>query len=184
MREPLERGGERTVSKQVKIAVLMGSESDLPVVEKTVETLEHFGVPFELHVMSAHRSPERVEQFAGSAQQRGLQAIIAAAGGAAHLAGVIAAQTSVPVIGLPVPTDRMGGMDSLFSTLQMPSGIPVATVGLGSSGARNAAVLAVQIVALSDPALREKLGEYRAAMAERVRTQDEGVQRWLAERSK
>ncbi|MHC4479403.1 MAG: 5-(carboxyamino)imidazole ribonucleotide mutase, partial [Planctomycetota bacterium] len=165
-----------------KVAVVMGSDSDLPVVEGTVELLEQFGVPFEVRVLSAHRSPDALEQFAAGAEERGLQVVIAAAGGAAHLAGVLAARTALPVIGVPVPTDRMGGLDSLLSTVQMPAGVPVACMGLGTSGARNAAVMAVEILAVHDADLRESLRRHREQMADRVREQDELVQRWLEER--
>ena len=161
-----------------KVAVLMGSESDLPVVEAAVKELECFGVPFELRVMSAHRTPQAVEQFARTAEGRGLQVIIAAAGGAAHLAGVLASLTTLPVIGVPIPTDRMGGMDSLLSTAQMPGGVPVACMGLGSSGARNAALLAVQILATADGGLRDALREHKVEMARDVEEQDARVGEW------
>ena len=167
-----------------KVAVLMGSESDLAVVESAVDTLEQFGVPFELRVLSAHRTPEAVEEFARGAEARGLQVLIAAAGGAAHLAGVLASLTSLPVIGVPVPTERMGGLDSLLSVVQMPGGVPVACMGLGPSGARNAALLAVQILATADPALRDALREHKAEMVRNVQEQDESVQRWRDEREK
>ena len=161
-----------------KVAVLMGSESDLPLVEGTVETLERFGVPFELRVLSAHRTPLAVEEFARGAEGRGLQVLIAAAGGAAHLAGVLASMTTIPVIGLPIPTEGMAGMDSLLSVVQMPGGVPVACVGLGSSGARNAALLAVQVLATADGALREALREHKAEMVRSVEGQDARVQKW------
>lgn len=167
-----------------KVAVLMGSESDLPVVEATVKELECFGVPFELRVMSAHRTPQAVENFARAAEGRGVQVIIAAAGGAAHLAGVLASLTTLPVIGVPVPTDRMGGMDSLLSTVQMPGGVPVACVGLGSSGARNAAMLAVQILATADPSLRDALREHKVELVRGVEAQDARIGEWLEERRK
>jgi phosphoribosylaminoimidazole carboxylase PurE protein len=160
----------------------MGSKSDLPVLEGMIGVFEDFGVAFEMKVMSAHRSPRAVEEFAQGARGRGLEAIIAAAGGAAHLAGVIAANTTLPVIGIPIPTDRMGGMDSLLSTLQMPGGVPVATVGLGKSGAKNAAVLAVQILAGADESLREALDEYKAGLSAHVEAQDSELQKWLEER--
>jgi phosphoribosylaminoimidazole carboxylase PurE protein len=165
-----------------RAAVVMGSKSDLPVLEGMIGVFEHFGVPFEMKVLSAHRSPRAVEQFAQGARERGLQVIVAAAGGAAHLAGVIAANTTLPVIGIPIPTDRMGGMDSLLSTVQMPGGVPVATVGLGRSGAKNAAVLAVQILAVGDESLRKPLEEYKAGLAEHVEAQDAELQKWLEER--
>jgi phosphoribosylaminoimidazole carboxylase PurE protein len=166
-----------------RVALVMGSESDLPVVEAAVDVLEQFRVPFETRVLSAHRSPEAVEQYAREATGRGVQVIIAAAGGAAHLAGVLASLTVLPVIGVPIPTDRMGGMDSLLSTVQMPSGVPVATVGLGRSGAANAGVLAVQILAGADPALREALRKHKETLAERVRQQDERIRTWCQDRT-
>ena len=166
-----------------KVALVMGSESDLPVVEATVEVLERFGVPFEMRVLSAHRSPQAVEQFAREAAARGLEVIVAAAGGAAHLAGVLAASTVLPVIGVPVQTDRLGGLDSLLSTVQMPAGVPVATVGLGKSGAANAGVIAVQILAAADPALRRALEQHKEALAEHVHQQDQRVRKWRQERA-
>jgi len=169
--------------QQASVAVVMGSDSDLSVVKHTVETLESLGVPFEVRVLSAHRSADAVEQYARTARERGLQAIIAAAAGAAHLAGVLAANTTLPVIGVPVPTNRMGGMDSLFSTIQMPSGVPVACVGLGKSGARNAAVLAAQILAGADPALQERLADYKRELSQDVGRQNSRVQKWLRERA-
>ncbi len=170
------------MKEQVRIAVVMGSESDLPVAEAAVEALEQFAVPVEMWVLSAHRSPEAVAQFAREAEGRGLRVIIALAGGAAHLAGVLAAHTTLPVIGVPIPTDRMGGMDSLLSTVQMPAGVPVACMGLGKSGARNAALMALQILATSDDALREALVRQRDELAAYVQHQDERVKRWLEER--
>ena len=172
------------MSQTPKVAVLMGSESDLPVVENAVEVLEQFGVPFELRVLSAHRTPQAVEEFARAAESRGLQVLIAAAGGAAHLAGVLASLTTIPVIGVPIPTDRMGGMDSLLSVVQMPGGVPVACMGLGPSGARNAALLAVQILATADPRLRDALRDHKAELARSVEEQDKSVQGWLDEREK
>ncbi len=165
-----------------KVAIIMGSESDLPILESAVQVLEQFSVPFELRVMSAHRSPAAVEEFAAGAADRGIRLIIAAAGGAAHLAGVLAAKCSLPVIGVPIPTDRMGGMDSLLSTVQMPGGVPVACMGLGKSGAKNAAVMAVQILALNDDALARALSEYKSDLAERVTHQDARVQKWRERR--
>jgi 5-(carboxyamino)imidazole ribonucleotide mutase len=165
-----------------KVAVLMGSESDLPVVEAAVEVFECFGVPFDLRVLSAHRTPQAVEEFARAAERGGFQVLIAAAGGAAHLAGVLASITTLPVIGVPIPTDRMGGMDSLLSIVQMPGGVPVACMGLGRSGARNAALLAVQILAASDGSLRDALREHKAEMVRNVEEQDARVQEWREKR--
>jgi len=169
------------MAEPARVAVVMGSESDLPMLEGAVQALGGFGVPFELRVLSAHRSPEAAAEFARTAEGRGLRVLIAAAGGAAHLAGTLAAHTTLPVIGVPVPTDRMGGMDSLLSTVQMPSGVPVACMGLGRSGAQNAAVLAVQILALADERLRDALRRHKDELGEKVREQDERVGRWLAE---
>ncbi|MDP6491232.1 MAG: 5-(carboxyamino)imidazole ribonucleotide mutase [Kiritimatiellia bacterium] len=170
------------MSEKPLVAVLMGSDSDLPVMESAVEALERFAVPFELRVMSAHRTPEAVRDFATGAAGRGLKVIIAGAGGAAHLAGVVASMTMLPVIGVPMPTDRAGGLDSLLSTVQMPGGVAVATMGIGKSGARNAALLAVQILALGDRALADALASYKSEMAGKVSEADARVAKWLAER--
>ncbi|MHC4592645.1 MAG: 5-(carboxyamino)imidazole ribonucleotide mutase [Planctomycetota bacterium] len=171
------------MSESPRIVIVMGSDSDLAVVERAVEVLERLGIAFELRVLSAHRSPEAVEQLAGEAESRGVEGVIAAAGGAAHLAGVLAARTTLPVIGVPVPTDRMGGMDSLLSTVQMPAGVPVACMGLGKSGAQNAAFLAAQILATHDASLREALARHKEELAERVQAQDARVQQWLRARA-
>ena len=150
-----------------KVAVIMGSASDLPVVRKAAETLRSFGVPFEVHVYSAHRTPA---QFAREARERGFGALIAAAGMAAHLAGALAAQTTLPVIGIPLKSNALDGVDALLSTVQMPSGIPVATVAI--DGAVNAALLAVQILAVEDAGLAKKLDGHRAAGAEKALAAD------------
>ncbi|MGN1062677.1 MAG: 5-(carboxyamino)imidazole ribonucleotide mutase [Candidatus Scatosoma sp.] len=142
-----------------KVAIVMGSDSDLPVAQKAAETLKKFGVPYETHVYSAHRTPEAAAKFAEEAREKGFGVIIAAAGMAAHLAGAIAARTTLPVIGIPCKSADLNGLDALLSTVQMPSGIPVATVAIG--GGTNAALLAVQILAVSDSALREKLDKKR-----------------------
>ena len=144
----------------------MGSDSDLPVVSKAIDTLKEYGVPFEVHIYSAHRTPVEAKEFSSSARQNGFGAIIAAAGMAAHLAGAIAANTTLPVIGIPVQSKNLGGMDALLSTVQMPSGIPVATVAI--DGATNAAVLAIQILAVEDAELANKLDAARKAGAEKV----------------
>ena len=132
------------------VGIVMGSDSDWPKIRSVAAALDEFQVPCEIRVMSAHRTPEIVREYATGAAPRGLKVIIAAAGGAAHLAGVVASHTTLPVIGIPVPTDLQGGLDSLLSTVQMPGDVPVATVGLGSGGARNAGLLAVEILALGD----------------------------------
>jgi len=167
------------MSEKPIVAVVMGSDSDLPVMESTVEVLRQFGVPFELSVLSAHRSPEAVHEFAAGAEQRGLKVLIAGAGGAAHLAGVLASLTCLPVIGVPMPTERMGGMDSLLATVQMPRGVPVATVGIGKSGAQNAGLLAVQILAGSDEKLRDAFRNHKAGMAGQVKDADARIKEWL-----
>ena len=149
-----------------KVAVIMGSDSDLPVVEKAFAVLEEYGVPYEAHVYSAHRTPEEARAFACSAAQNGFGAIICAAGKAAHLAGAFAANTVLPVIGIPVKSSTLDGLDALLSTVQMPSGIPVATVAI--DGAQNAALLAVQILAISDGTLAEKLAAARTAASQKV----------------
>ena len=149
-----------------KIGILMGSDSDLPVVQKAMDTLNEFGVPFEVHVYSAHRTPAEAKDFSASARANGFGAIIAAAGMAAHLAGAVAANTTLPVIGIPVSSKYFGGMDALLSTVQMPSGMPVATVAI--DGATNAALLAIQILAVTDDALAAKLDAKRSAGAQTV----------------
>jgi len=150
-----------------RVGIIMGSDSDWPMVQKAAETLKSFGVECEVRVMSAHRTPEDAFDYSGTAEARGLKVIIAAAGLAAHLAGVIAAHTVLPVIGIPVAGGPLNGVDALYSTVQMPSGIPVATVGIGN--ATNAGLLAVQILGVEDPALREKLHAYKTGMKEKVR---------------
>ena len=164
-----------------RVAIVMGSDSDWPVLQKTAETLKAFGVAFEARVMSAHRTPDRAAEFAKNAEQNGLRVIIAAAGMAAHLAGVLAAHTVLPVIGVPMPAGDLKGMDALLATVQMPGGIPVATVAIGSAGATNAALLAIEILALADPVLRVKLYKHKTAMAEKVVKADAELQKNLAE---
>lgn len=157
-----------------KVAVIMGSDSDLPVVEKAINKLSDFGIPCEVHVLSAHRTPEEAAHFSKKARKNGFGAIIAAAGKAAHLAGAIAANTTLPVIGLPIKSSTLDGLDALLSTVQMPSGIPVATVAI--DGAENAALLAISILSVSDKALAKKLSEARAAAAEAVLTKNRAVE--------
>lgn len=156
-----------------KVAVIMGSDSDLPVVEKAIKTLEEYGIPHEVHVYSAHRTPEQAKAFAESARDAGFGAIIAAAGKAAHLAGALAANTTLPVIGIPVKSSTLDGLDALLSTVQMPSGIPVATVAI--DGAANAALLAAQILAVSDAELARKLADARAASSANVLQKDQTI---------
>ena len=143
-----------------KVGIIMGSESDLPVVQKAADVLSDFGVPYEIHIYSAHRTPVEAREFSTTAKEKGFGVIIAAAGMAAHLAGAMAAGTTLPVIGIPIKSEQLGGLDALLSTVQMPSGIPVATVAI--DGAKNAAVLAVEILALGDEELSAKLEKFRA----------------------
>src|SRR5260370_11269907 len=158
------------------VALLMGSDSDLPNVKEACAVLQSFGVPFEAHVMSAHRGPEDLVAFVHQAEKAGVRMFIAAAGGAAHLAGVVAAHTTRPVIGIPIQTTSLGGLDSLLSTVQMPGGVPVATMAIGAAGARNAGLLAVQILAISDTALSDKLRQHQAEQVEQVRKKDKKIQ--------
>ena len=158
------------------VVLLMGSDSDLPTVKEACSVLQSFGVAFEAHVLSAHRSPEDLVAYVRKAEQSGVRVFIAAAGGAAHLAGVIAAHTIRPVIGIPIQTNAMGGLDSLLSTVQMPGGVPVATMAIGAGGACNAGLFAVQILALADPSLATKLQEYRVKQVEQVRQKDKKIQ--------
>jgi len=157
------------------VGIVMGSSSDRSIMEEAVGILQRFEVPYEMIVTSAHRSPERTHEYARSVQGRGIQVIIAGAGGAAHLAGVIAAETILPVIGVPIDSSSLKGLDALLATVQMPAGVPVATMAVGKAGARNAGVLAVQILALSRPELQEKLREYKEEMARQVEGMGEAV---------
>ena len=154
-----------------KVAVIMGSDSDLPAMEACMKTLREFGISYDVRIISAHRTPEAAHDFSSRARENGYGVIIAAAGKAAHLAGVMAASTTLPVIGVPVKSSTMDGLDSLLSTVQMPSGIPVATVAI--DGAANAALLAVQMFALTDAALTDKLAAYKKSMAAKVAEKDQ-----------
>ena len=157
-----------------KVGIVMGSDSDLPIVEKAINTLVDYGVPFEVHVFSAHRTPIEAKEFSVTARQKGFGAIIAAAGMAAHLAGAIAANTTLPVIGIPVKSKSLDGMDALLSTVMMPSGIPVATVAI--DGAVNAALLAIQMLAIEDFSLAEKLDKARAEGAQKVLEKNKAIE--------
>lgn len=157
-----------------KVGILMGSDSDLPIVEKAIDTLKQYGVPFEVHVYSAHRTPVEAKEFSANARNNGFGAIIAAAGMAAHLAGAVAANTTLPVIGIPVKSKNLDGMDALLSTVMMPSGIPVATVAI--DGAANAALLAIQILAVEDASLAEKLDKARADGASKVLEKNKAIE--------
>ena len=157
-----------------KVAVVMGSDSDLETMKPCISRLRSFGIPAEVRIISAHRTPAAAEQFASQARENGFGAIIAAAGKAAHLAGVLAAYTTLPVIGVPIKTSMMGGLDSLLSMVQMPKGIPVACVAV--DGSDNAAILAAQILALSDAELAEKLTQFKSQMAAEVAAKDQKIQ--------
>jgi 5-(carboxyamino)imidazole ribonucleotide mutase len=150
------------------IGIVMGSASDWETMKPAAKVLEEFGIAYEAKAMSAHRTPAAVMAWTGAAKANGMKAIIAAAGGAAHLAGVVAAHTTLPVLGVPMPSKHLGGLDSLLSTVQMPKGIPVATLAIGEAGAANAALFAVAILALSDPALDKKLSEFRVKQTDAV----------------
>lgn len=150
------------------IGILMGSDSDLPVMEETVKVLKEFGIPYEMTVSSAHRTPNRTSKYARTAGQRGLKIIIAGAGSAAHLAGFIAAETTLPVIGIPINSSALKGLDSLLSTVQMPGGVPVATMAIGKAGARNAGIFAVQMLAINNKRLGKKLEAFKVNLAKGV----------------
>ena len=162
-----------------KVAVIMGCDSDLPAVKKAIDKLKAFGIPVEAHVMSAHRTPAAAAEFSASAADNGFGVIIAAAGKAAHLAGILAAHTVLPVIGIPVKSSTLDGLDALLATVQMPSGIPVATVAI--DGAENAAILAAQMLALEDAELKARLLEEKRAMAEGVAQKDKALAEKLAD---
>lgn len=162
-----------------KVLIIMGSDSDLPVMEETAKVLKEFGVPFEMRVSSAHRSPKRTSELASGASGRGVKVIIAAAGMAAHLAGVIAAETTLPVIGVPIGGGSLNGIDALYAMVQMPGGIPVATMAIGKAGAKNAALLAVQMLSLSDEGLTEQLVAYKKKLSTEVAEKDAALQERL-----
>ncbi|MBN2376160.1 MAG: 5-(carboxyamino)imidazole ribonucleotide mutase [Sedimentisphaerales bacterium] len=166
-------------TEAVKVGIIMGSDSDWPAMKGCAETLKEFGVPFEVRILSAHRTPEETAQYAKTARERGLQVIIAAAGMAAHLAGVIAAHSTLPVIGVPMASGTLQGIDALLSTVQMPPGIPVATVGIGASGALNAALLAVEIMATADESLAKKREQYQVELAKKAKQKNEKLQEEL-----
>ncbi|HOJ30935.1 MAG TPA: 5-(carboxyamino)imidazole ribonucleotide mutase [bacterium] len=150
--------------EQAKVAVIVGSQNDLPFLDGAKEILDKFGVPYIVEVMSAHRSLDKTVEFSESARAKGIQIIIACAGMAAHLPGVIAAKTTLPVIGVPLPTSEIKGIDALYSMVQMPSGVPVGTMAIGKSGVKNAAIFAIEILALNDSTLYEKLKEYKDSL--------------------
>ncbi len=163
-----------TDEKKPLVGIAMGSESDLPVMQEAAEIMREFGVPFEIRVLSAHRTPRAMLEYAEAAHERGLKVIIAGAGGAAHLPGMIAAGTPLPVLGVPVPTRFLKGIDSLLSVVQMPGGVPVGTLAIGA--AKNAGLLAIQILGASDPALLQKMIDYKKTLIEKVLEMDARVQ--------
>lgn len=165
-----------------KVLIVMGSDSDIPVMEEASKILQQFGIPFEMRVSSAHRCPDRTAKLADEAEGRGIKVIIAGAGMAAHLAGVMAAGTILPVIGVPIGGGAINGVDALYATVQMPGGIPVATVAIGKAGAKNAGILAVQMLALSDAALARQLHDFKENMALEVEAKDRALQETLANR--
>ena len=167
------------MSKPV-VSIVMGSDSDLDIMREAAKSLENFGIAYEIDVTSAHRSPDRTAEFARKAGDRGIRVIIAGAGGAAHLAGVIAAHTTLPVIGVPIPS-VLNGLDSLLATVQMPAGIPVATVAIGKAGATNAGILAAQIIALSNHSLAKKLDEHKEQLANSVEEKSRKLKMTLGE---
>jgi len=159
-----------------QVGIVMGSNSDLDIMNEAAAVLKKFGIPYEMTVASAHRSPQRAAEFAGSALKRGLKVIIAGAGHAAHLAGVLAAHTHLPVIGVPIDSSCLQGLDALLATVQMPPGIPVATMAIGKPGARNAGILAAQIIATADPALSTRLENFKREMARQVEEKAKAVE--------
>jgi len=163
-------------SKSTRVGIVMGSDSDWPKINAVAKALDEFDIGYEVRVMSAHRTPHIVSEYAMSARDRGLEVIIAAAGGAAHLAGVVAAHTTLPVIGLPVPTADLGGLDSLLSTVQMPGDVPVATMAVGMGGPRNAGLFAVQIMATADKELQLALSDFKEKLVEKISAKDENLQ--------
>lgn len=169
------------MEKKAVIGILMGSDSDYPVMAEAAKVLKSFDVPYEMIVSSAHRSPVRTAEYASSAAQRGIKALIVGAGAAAHLAGVIAAETTLPVIGVPIDSSALQGMDALLATVQMPGGIPVATMAIGKAGAKNAGIFSVQLLAVNDADLAVKMAESRKEMAEAVAIKSDKLQKRLAE---
>jgi 5-(carboxyamino)imidazole ribonucleotide mutase len=173
---PKRSAASRPVPACPMVGVLMGSHSDLATMQEAAKVLEEFGVPFEVRICSAHRTPDRLIGYAREAEGRGIRVLIAGAGGAAHLAGALAAHVTLPVIGVPIESGPLSGLDALLSTVQMPGGVPVATVAIGRAGARNAALLAIQILALTDTRLKRRLADDRARMAAEAAAKDRQVQ--------
>ena len=162
--------------KMAVVGIVMGSDTDFPMMSETAKTLDKFGIAYEMQVLSAHRTPAQSHEYSTTAAKRGLKILIAAAGAAAHLAGVMAANTTLPVIGVPMATSTLNGLDALLATVQMPPGVPVGTMALGKAGAENAAILAVQILALGDGELRQRLAEFKTELARQVEEKDARLQ--------
>ena len=180
-----KRNGKKASGKGTPlVAILMGSDSDWGVMSTASERLTSFGVAHEAHVLSAHRSPEETARFARDAKKRGLKVFICGAGAAAHLAGAVSAQTTLPVLGVPLDASGLGGLDALLATVQMPAGIPVGTLAIGKAGADNAAILAVQILALADAGLAAKLDAHKASLAKGVAEKDRRLQETMASRKR
>lgn len=163
------------MDKKILVGIVMGSDSDLPVMQETAKILDKFGIGYEINIISAHRTPQEAHEYATTAEERGLEVIIAGAGKAAHLAGVIASLTSLPIIGVPMQTSLAGGLDSLLSIVQMPSGVPVATVAIGNAGAKNAGILATQILGIKFPEIRKKIKTYKKEMAQQVTEKNQKI---------
>ena len=164
------------MKKKPIVSIIMGSDSDLPVMNETCATLEKFGIAFEVKILSAHRSPDKTAAFAKSARKKGIKVIIAGAGGAAHLAGVVAAHTTLPVIGVPMET-KLDGIDSLLSTVQMPSGVPVATVSIGKAGAANAAILAAEMIGMNNKAIEKKISGHKRSLIRKIEAKNRSIKR-------
>lgn len=169
------------MKQQPLVGILMGSDSDYEIMVEAAKALEQFGIPFEMTVSSAHRTPERTSRYVSSARERGLKVLVAGAGAAAHLAGVMAAETTLPIIGVPIDATSLNGLDALLAMVQMPAGMPVATMAVGKAGARNAGILAAQILALEDAGLAEKLVSFKADMAAGVEAKAQALEKRLAE---
>ena len=165
------------MSHKPLVGIVMGSDTDLPVMAEAAQTLKKFGIPFEVEITSAHRSPGRTSEYARTAVERGLKVIVVGAGGASHLAGVIASETILPVVGVPMATTTLAGLDALLSTVQMPGGVPVACTAIGKPGAINAAIFAAQIIATSDAGVAQKLAEHKEQLARSVAEKSEKVKR-------
>jgi len=163
------------MDKKILVGIVMGSDSDLPVMQETANILDKFGIGYEMNIISAHRTPQKAHEYAVTAEGRNLEVIIAGAGGAAHLAGVIASLTPLPVIGVPMQTQLSGGLDSLLSIVQMPSGVPVATVAVGKAGAKNAGILAAQILGVKFPEVKEMIKAYKKEIAQETNKKNEKI---------